>query len=836
MNVQYKEHVAVRRLEGVPPLPLTAGQVRELCRILTTGSLENPEYYLELLVNRVPAGVDAAAEVKSAFLAGIVRNEVECMLITPEYAIELLGTMVGGYNVDYLLEFLAGERYAALAAEALKGITLMYDKFAVVRKLLEGGSEEAYSLLQSWAAAEWFTSRPALPPILERMVYKISGEVNNDDLSPPKYAATRADIPLHALTLGEDRFPEAILRLQNYRESGVSAAFVGDSVGVGSSRKSAVNSLIWALGEDIPYVPNKRRGGVVIAGSIAPVFFNTLEDCGALPIVCDVAAVQDGMKIIIDINTSEIRGEGGEVLTKFTLNPPTLPDTYRAGGRIPLLIGKSVTQKAREVLGLGEEDIFIKAQRVRGASVQGFTLAQKIIGKACNCAAVLPTEVCEPKIGAVASQDVTGLMTRDELTELACLKFQAPLTIQSFCHTAAYPTSKDLETHEILTDFFVQRDGVALRPGDGIIHSWFNRLLLPDQVGIGGDSHAHSPLGLSFPAGSGLVAYAAALGSMPLKMPESLLVSLEGELREGMVLRDVVNYISLKGSELAAGRESLFSGKILEFEGVTSELTVEQAFELTASAAERSAAGCTVELSETKVKEYLQSNVVLLRRMLESGYQQDAVLRGRLVEIEAWLASPELLRRDITAEYARKLRIELDRIVEPVIAAPNNPNNTCWLSEQQAVEIDEVFVGSCLTNIGHFRAVNEILQGGKIGVKELWIVPPTRMDFEQLQEEGVIDSLRAAGARVEIPGCSACMGNQARVQDNARVFSTSTKNTSNRMGTGAKMYLGSAELAGVVALLGQIPTPEEYLEIFSRKITPNSERIYKYLDFSELYD
>ncbi len=816
MNHQYSEHVSQRASQAIPPLPLSASQVDELCKKLLDDT-EKQSYLVDLLVTRVPAGVAEAAKAKADFLASIVMNDIKCSAISPEYAIEILATMVGGYNVKYLVDFLSHTKYAAQAAKAFKKLILIFDSFDDIKALMDNGNEYAKEVITSWAEAEWFLSRPQMPETIEKIVYKVDGVVNNDDLSPPKHVATRADIPLHSLTMGEDKFPGGINIMQKNRDSGEGTVFVGDTVGIGSSRKSAVNSLIWAIGEDIPYIPNKRSGGVVIAGSIAPVFFNTLVDSGGLPVLCDVSKIENGAKIIIDTQKSEVRNINGKLLSQFLLSPITLPDAYRAGGRIPLIIGRKLTQKAREVLGMEKENIFIKHENVQAKDGKGFTLAQKIIGRACGKSGVLPGETCEPKVSTVGSQDATGVMTCDELTELACLKFQASLTIQSFCHTAAYPNENDIVMHNTLPEYFKTRGGVALKPGDGIIHSWLNRMLIPDQVGIGGDSHMHSPLGISFPAGSGLVAFAATLGMMPLDVPESLLLRLNGKLRNGIVLRDVVNYIAMKGAE-HSGKKSIFNGKILEMEGFTSELTVEQAFELTASVAERSGAGCTIDLAQEKVVEYLESNVTIMQSIINDGYECKDAITNRLEEIRKWLIEPNLLRRDVNADFSDELEIDLAEIEEPVIAAPNDPNNTCWLSEHKGVEIDEVFIGSCMTNINHFRAAARVLAGKKIGVNKLWIVPPTRMDMKSLRADGIIRIFENAGARIEIPGCSLCMGNQARSEENATVFSTSTKNTNNRMGTGAKMYLGSAELAAIVALLGTIPTAEQYFRIYNQEI------------------
>ena len=838
MNSDYLKHKEERQAMGIPPLPLDAEQVGEICCMLVDSNSDNKEELLGLLVNRVAPGVDPAAKVKADFLAEIATGRKNSEVITPEKAIEILASMMGGYNVNYLVEFLDNKEISQYAAAALKHIILIFDNFTAVKAKMDAGNVDAKSVIESWAEAEWFTAKPELPEIMKRKIYKVDGEINTDDFSPAGQSPTRPDIPLHALSMGETRFPGGIDIIAGYRKDGYEVAFVGNTVGTGSSRKSATNSLIWAIGEDIAFVPNKRRGGVVIGESIAPIFFNTFEDSGGLPIRCDVSKIENGALVTIDTKKCEIRTEDAGVISKFEMTPKTLTDEYRAGGRVPLIIGRKLTAMARESLGLAESEVFIKSDEVSLDAGKGYSLAQKMVGKACGKEGVVPGETCEPMMTTVGSQDTTGPMTRDEMTELACLSFQAPMTMQSFCHTAAYPKERDLQMHKTLPDFISTRGGVALKPGDGIIHSWLNRLLLPDTVGTGGDSHTRFPIGISFPAGSGLVAFAAALGCMPLDMPESVLVKLRGEFNEGITLRDVVNYIPIAAieqgmqSKFGEGSENVFNSRILEIEGMTSELSVEQAFELSCAAAERSAAACTVDLDQGRVVEYVTSNVQLMKSMVRDGYKDTDALKKRIKEAEAWLESPTLMKRDENADFAATFELDISEIIQPALALPNNPDNVGWLSEHSGREVDEVFIGSCMTNIGHFRAAAKILEGKKIGVKRLWITPPTRMDMAQLKKEGVIDILEAAGARVEIPGCSLCMGNQARVEDNVTVFSTSTRNFNNRMGAGAQVFLGSAELGAVIALTGMLPEPQQYLDTYKEVISPFKNEIYQYLDFS----
>ncbi|XFA71960.1 bifunctional aconitate hydratase 2/2-methylisocitrate dehydratase [Thermosynechococcaceae cyanobacterium Okahandja] len=837
---QYRQHTQDRAALGIPPLPLTAAQVSAVCDLLQHPPQGEEDYLLHLLRDRVPPGVDEAAYIKAGFLTAIAKGELSSPLISPMAAVELLGTMLGGYNVQSLVELLRHAELADAAAEALSHTLLVYDAFHDVQDLMQQGNAAARRVMESWANGDWFTRRPELPEAITVTVFKVAGETNTDDLSPAPHATTRPDIPLHATVMLENRLPGALQIIAELKQKGHPLAYVGDVVGTGSSRKSATNSVIWHIGRDIPYVPNKRTGGVCLGGKIAPIFFNTMEDSGALPIECDVTAMAMGDVITIYPYKGEIANAAGEVISTFTLKPETLLDEVRAGGRIPLLIGRTLTDKARAVLGLEPSPLFTRPTATTPSN-KGYTLAQKIVGKACGLAGVRPGTYCEPVMTTVGSQDTTGPMTRDELKELACLGFGADLVLQSFCHTAAYPKPVDIKTHKELPDFMHARGGVSLRPGDGIIHSWLNRMLLPDTVGTGGDSHTRFPLGISFPAGSGLVAFAAALGVMPLDMPESVLVRFKGRLQPGVTLRDIVNaipYVAIQEGKLTVAKENkknVFSGRIMEMEGLP-DLQLEQAFELTDATAERSAAGCTIKLSEETVATYLRSNIVLLKNMVARGYGDARTLLRRVKKMEAWLANPTLLSADPDAEYADILEVDLDQIREPLVAAPNDPDNIKTLSECAGDPVQEVFIGSCMTNIGHYRAAAKVLEGeGAVKVR-LWIAPPTRMDEQQLREEGYYGIFAAAGARMEMPGCSLCMGNQARVADNTTVFSTSTRNFNNRMGKGARVYLGSAELAAVCALLGRIPTHEEYLEIVTRKIDPLAADLYRYLYFDQIPD
>jgi len=835
----YRQQVAERGQLGIPPLPLDAAQTSDLCKLLETPPAGEAEFLMHLLCDRVPPGVDEAAYVKASFLTAIAQGETTSPLITPQGAVAILGQMVGGYNVQSLVSLLKAKDagIAQAAATALSKITLAFDAFNDVLELSER-NPYAKQTIDAWANAAWFISKPKLAEAITVTVLKVPGETNTDDLSPATHATTRPDIPLHALAMLETKMPEALGLLPELKAKGHPIAYVGDVVGTGSSRKSAINSVLWHIGDDIPHIPNKRAGGVILGGKIAPIFFNTAEDSGALPIECDVAQMNTGDVITIYPYKGEITNEAGEVISTFSLKPDTIVDEVRAGGRIPLLIGRSLTDKTREALGMEPSTLFVRPTAPADTG-KGFTLAQKMVGKACGLPGVRPGTSCEPRMTTVGSQDTTGPMTRDELKELACLGFSADLVMQSFCHTAAYPKPVDLKTHAELPDFIAQRGGVALRPGDGIIHSWLNRMLMPDTVGTGGDSHTRFPLGISFPAGSGLVAFAAALGVMPLDMPESILVRFKGSLQPGVTLRDVVNaipYVAIQQGKLTVAKENkqnIYSGKIIEMEGLP-DLKLEQAFELTDATAERSAAGCTIALSVETVSEYLRSNVTLLKNMIARGYNDARTIARRIAQMEAWLANPSLMTADADAEYADIIEVDLDQLVEPLVAAPNDPDNIKTLSDCVGDPVQEVFIGSCMTNIGHFRAAAKVLEGAGQAKARLWICPPTRMDEEMLRQEGYYEIFEAAGCRLEMPGCSLCMGNQARVEDNTTVFSTSTRNFNNRMGKGAQVYLGSAELAAVCALLGRIPSREEYLEVVKGKIDPLAGDLYRYLNFDQI--
>jgi aconitate hydratase 2/2-methylisocitrate dehydratase len=841
---EYKKHMEERAKLGIPPLPLTADQVKEVVKLLQQVPIVEEEFLMDLLENRVNPGVDEGAFVKASFLNDIIQGKAHSPAITPKKAVQILGTMMGGYNIKPLIDALSHKdpEVAQEAANALKNILLVYDAFNDVVELAKT-NKYAKEVLESWANAEWFLNKEPLPEKITAIVFKVPGETNTDDFSPATEAQTRSDIPLHALSMLKAKMPDAIEKINELKKSGYPVAFVGDVVGTGSSRKSAANSLIWHIGKDIPHVPNKRTGGIVIGGIIAPIFFNTLEDSGALPIEADVTKLETGD--IIEIYPYEGKiVKNGEVVSTFKLKPNTLPDEVRAGGRIPLIIGRGLTRKAREVLGMPEENIFIRPEQPPEKEGVGYTLAQKIVGKACGMPGVRPGMYVEPQTLTVGSQDTTGPMTRDEIKELSALSFGADLVLQSFCHTAAYPKPADIKLHRTLPQFIVSRGGVSLRPGDGIIHSWLNRMVLPDTVGTGGDSHTRFPIGISFAAGSGLVAFAAVTGTMPLVMPESVLVRFKGEIQPGITIRDLVNaipYYAIKQGLLTVekkGKKNIFAGRILEIEGLPF-LKVEQAFEFTDASAERSAAACTVRLDKEPVIEFIESNIKLIEAMIKAGYQDARTLQRRADKMKAWLDNPVLLEPDENAEYAAVIEIDLNEIKEPIVACPNDPDDVATLSEVLADErrpkhIDEVFVGSCMTNIGHFRAVGEILRGeGQIPTR-LWIVPPTKMDERQLREEGYYAIYGTAGARTEVPGCSLCMGNQARVKDGAVVFSTSTRNFDNRMGKDAKVYLGSAELAAICAVLGRLPTLEEYHNIMAKKIAGKEDEIYRYLNFHEL--
>lgn len=838
MLEKYLEHVEERKKMNIPPLPLSPEMTEFVCKKLENPEPGKEEFYLELLRDRVAPGVDPSAKVKAEWLHKVAKGEVKSPVVSKKDAVFMLGTMLGGYNVQYLVEFLSDNELAEEAAKGLKNTILVYDSFDKVAELSKS-NKFAKEVLESWANAEWFTSKEPLADEIKVVVYKVDGEINTDDFSPAKHAWSRPDIPLHALAMGETRFPGGNEKIAEFRKQGLKVAFVGDVVGTGSSRKSACNSVMWHIGDDIPYVPNKRRGGVILGGLIAPIFFNTTQDSGGLPIMCDVTKLNTGDIITIDTKKGEIRNEKGEVVSTFEIKPPTLRDEFRAGGRLNLIIGRALTAKARKFLGLSESDIFIRAENPKPKPNQGYTLAQKIVGKACGLAGVLPGTSCEPVMTTVGSQDTTGPMTADELKELACLKFQADLFMQSFCHTAAYPKPADVKMHKTLPQFIVEREGVALKPGDGVIHSWLNRLLLPDTVGTGGDSHTRFPIGISFPAGSGLVAFAGALGFMPLDMPESVLVKFKGDLNPGITLRDVVNaipYYAIKQGLLTVekkGKKNVFNGRILEMEGLPN-LTVEQAFELTDASAERSAAAATIKLSEETVANFLRSNIALMKQMIEDGYQYADTLKRRIENCEKWLEKPELLSRDENAEYAAVIEIDLADIKEPILACPNDPDDVKLLSEVAGTKIDEMFIGSCMTNIGHFRAAGKIWEGSKEAPVRIWLTPPTKMDQAQLMSEGYYSIYSTIGARMEIPGCSLCMGNQARVRSNSTVISTSTRNFDNRIGDGAQVFLGSAELAAIAALLGKLPTVDEYFKIFNEKITPKKGEIYRYLEFDKM--
>ena len=841
----YREHVAEREKLGIPPLPLNAEQVGALTELLMDPPEDEEEFLMELLWNRVPPGVDKAAYVKAAFLSSITRGQVVCPLIDPLMAVDILGTMLGGYNVGTLVELLDDEALAAAAAKELKSTLLIFDAFHDIESRAKAGNSHAQGVLQSWADAGWFTNREEIPEQIELAVFMVEGETNTDDLSPAPDAWSRPDIPLHALAMLKNPRPgitDAIAQINAMEAQGYAVAYVGDVVGTGSSRKSATNSVLWHMGDDIPHVPNKRGGGVCLGAAIAPIFFNTMEDSGALPIECDVSRMAMGDVITIFPMQGKIEKDG-EVISTFAHKSEVILDEVRAGGRIPLIIGRGLTARARESLGLGASSIF-RVPTPAKENKSGFTLAQKMVGRACGLPegqGVRPGTYCEPIMSTVGSQDTTGPMTRDELKELACLGFQADLVMQSFCHTAAYPKPVDVETHSTLPDFISTRGGATLRPGDGIIHSWLNRMLLPDQVGTGGDSHTRFPLGISFPAGSGLVAFAAALGTMPLDMPESVLVRFKGEMQPGVTLRDLVNAIPFfaiqEGLLTVAkeGKKNIFSGRILEIEGLP-DLKVEQAFELSDSAAERSAAACSIHLSKEPVIEYLKSNVAMLRWMIAKGYEDARTLERRAVKMEEWLANPSLLAPDANAEYAAVIEIDMSQIHEPILACPNDPDDVKTLSDPSiaGTKIDEVFLGSCMTNIGHFRAAGRLLEAhGEPVPTRLWVAPPTKMDQAQLVSEGYYSLFAGAGARTEMPGCSLCMGNQARVAPGSTVVSTSTRNFPNRLGQGAFVFLASAELAAVASMLGKLPTKEEYMGYVS-KLDPMAGDVYRYLNFNEL--
>ena len=834
----YRAAAAEREGLGVPPLALDAEQTKALTDLLETPPTGEEQTLLHLLSERIPPGVDEAAYVKADWLSAVAEGRRSSPLVSPLEATRLLATMIGGYNVAALIRLLSNtdNSLAAAAAEGLSRTLLVYDAYNDVLELAAGNSY-AKQVIDSWAAAEWFTAKPELPESITVTVSKVEGETNTDDLSPATHATTRPDIPLHATAMLETRMPGGLEQLEALKAKGHPVAYVGDVVGTGSSRKSAINSVLWHTGSDIPHVPNKRSGGVILGGKIAPIFFTTAEDSGALPIECDVTGLNSGDVITIRPHAGTIERDG-EVVARFDLKPSTISDEVRAGGRIPLMIGRALTDKVRSQLGLPASELFIRPTPPADSG-KGFTLAQKMVGRACGLPGVHPGTSCEPLMTSVGSQDTTGPMTRDEMKELACLGFSADLVMQSFCHTAAYPKPVDLKTHAELPDFMSNRGGVSLRTGDGIIHSWLNRMLLPDTVGTGGDSHTRFPLGISFPAGSGLVAFAAAIGAMPLDMPESVLVRFSGELQPGVTLRDVVNaipYVAIEKGLLTvekAGKKNVFNGRIMEIEGLP-DLKLEQAFELTDATAERSCAGSTIKLSVDTVSEYLRSNVALLKNMIARGYSDARTLARRIKAMEDWLTNPELLEADANADYAAVIDIDLNTITEPIVACPNDPDNVKTLSDVAGDKVDEVFIGSCMTNIGHYRAAATVLKGQGQNTARLWVCPPTRMDEETLKAEGYYATFEAAGSRMEMPGCSLCMGNQARVEDNTTVFSTSTRNFNNRLGNGAQVYLGSAELAAVCAQLGRIPSREEYLAVAAERIDPNSAELYRYLNFDQV--
>ncbi len=839
----YKLHTTERAVLGVPPLALTAEQTAELVELLKADAIVEQDYLLDLFENKINGGVDDSAYVKAAFLNDVVQGKITCGAISKVKACEILGKMGGGFNVSPLVEALKIDGDVAnSAAEQLKNTILVYGSFEDVNLLAKNGNAKAKEVIASWANGEWFTNKPALADEIQLTVYKIPGETNTDDLSPASEAFTRADIPLHANSMLGARMPNPLQTMDELKEKGNPLAYVGDVVGTGSSRKSGINSVQWHMGTDVEGIPNKRTGGVVIGSIIAPIFFNTAEDSGCLPLKAPVENLETGDVIVVKPYEGVILKDGAVVST-FALQPNTITDEMRAGGRIPLIIGKGLTAKAREALGMDASDLFLIPENPADNG-KGYTLAQKMVGRACGTEGIKPNVYCEPIATTVGSQDTTGPMTRDEVKELAALDFGADMVMQSFCHTAAYPKPADIKLQHTLPAFWTSRKGVILRPGDGVIHSWLNRLCLPDTVGTGGDSHTRFPIGISFPAGSGLVAFAGVTGMMPLTMPESVLVRFKGEMQDGITLRDLVNaipYYAIKAGLLTVekkGKKNIFDGKILEIEGLE-DLKCEQAFELSDASAERSAAACTVKLNKEPVAEYLASNIVLIEEMIAQGYQDAATLQRRADKMKEWLANPVLLEADKDAEYAAIIEIDLNEITEPILACPNDPDDVKTLSEIHAAglqtKIDEVFVGSCMTNIGLFRALGEVLRGeGQVPTK-LWVCPPTKMDEKTLQEEGYYSVFGMAGARTEIPGCSLCMGNQAAVAQNAYVFSTSTRNFDNRLGKGSQVYLGSAELAAVTALKGRIPTKEEYLSIVPNKIKPEmTDSVYKYLNFNKV--
>ena len=836
MLENYKKSLKERADLGIPPLPLSAEQTSELVELIKK---ENNKELLELLINRVPAGVDDAAYVKAAFLADISQKKIKCELISPKDATFYLGTMLGGYNVEPLINLIDDQECGDIAVEALSKTLLIFDSFNDIAEM-SSKSNNAKKILNSWAEAEWFLSKPEIPDLIKATVFKVPGETNTDDLSPAPDAWSRPDIPLHALAMYKmprEGISKPIETISKLKEKGFPVALVGDVVGTGSSRKSATNSVLWHMGEEIPFIPNKKTGGICIGGKIAPIFFNTMEDAGTIVFEADVEKMNTGDLISIFPFEGKIKNEKNEVISKFEFKSETFLDEVRAGGRIPLIIGRSLTDKTREFLNLNPSEVFVRPGD-KDNSQEGFTLAQKMVGKACGVKGIRPGTYCEPIMTTVGSQDTTGPMTRDELKELACLGFTSDLVMQSFCHTAAYPKPVDIETQHTLPEFIKTRGGIALKPGDGIIHSWLNRMLLPDTVGTGGDSHTRFPIGISFPAGSGLVAFGAALGVIPLDMPESVLVRFSGEMQPGITLRDLVNaipYAAIKRGLLTVekeGKKNIFSGRCLEIEGLPN-LKIEQAFELSDASAERSASGCTVLLDEDPIIEYLNSNIILLRWLISEGYGDARTLERRALKMEQWLANPVLMQPDKNAKYAEIIEIDLNEIKEPLLACPNDPDDVKSLSEIGEDKIDEVFIGSCMTNIGHFRAAGKLLEKISSLPTRLWISPPTKMDKFQLEEEGFYKIFENAGVRTEVPGCSLCMGNQARVEPNSTVVSTSTRNFPNRLGDGANVYLASAELAAISAILGKLPNVDEYLS-HMKEINTMSSEIFRYMNFNEI--
>ena len=834
MKTAYLTHIEQRAKDNLPPLVLNAQQTKSVVENLINGN--DDDFYLDLLTHRIPPGVDEAAYVKASFLTSVAKGEQTCNAISQEQATFLLGTMMGGYNITPLIELLDIDTTAQIACDALSKTLLIYEAY---QSIVEKSTNNTFAkqVVDSWANADWFTSKNELPKEIKLTVFRVDGEINTDDLSPATEAWSRPDIPLHAQSMLVKKMDSPLKTIAQLKEKGLPLAFVGDVVGTGSSRKSAINSVLWHMGNDIDYVPNKRGGGVVLGGNIAPIFFNTAQDSGALPIECDVSKMQMGDEITLYPYEGKIINANGETISTFKLTPNTIPDEVRAGGRIPLIIGRGLSDKTRFDLDLSVSDIFLRPKDVTNSDA-GYTLAQKIVGKACGVEGVRPNTYCEPRMTTVGSQDTTGAMTRDELKELACLGFSADLVMQSFCHTAAYPKPVDLELQHSLPDFMRSRGGVTLKPGDGIIHSWLNRMLLPDTVGTGGDSHTRFPIGISFPAGSGLVAFGASIGVLPLDMPESVLVRFSGTMQTGITLRDLVNaipYVAIQQGLLTVektNKKNIFSGRILEIEGL-GDLKIEQAFELTDASAERSSNGCTIKLNQAPVAEYLQSNIALLSSMIEMDYEDKKTIARRIQTMQKWLDAPELLTADDNAEYAATIEINLDDIKEPILACPNDPDDVKLLSEVANTKIDEVFIGSCMTNIGHFRAVAQLLKDQSELPTELWVAPPTRMDEAQLKKEGVYQTFESLTQHTEIPGCSLCMGNQARVKDNATVVSTSTRNFPNRLGDNADVYLSSAEVAAIAAKLGRIPTVAEYLSAM-QDIEPASDDIYQYLNFDQI--